>query len=215
MKTIKSIDLWAEQNENHYECFNGAFVDGFENNKIAFDEYKIIKNCNCIITVNNPNINISNKHNAIVFYKDKNPVRLMVINKNTDIDKCIKIALTQYFENETLQVLYDNLQIKSSIIDIKETPIFNNADFIKEIDVGSCDRWNLLYNMLKGSYTESNTQYGNYQSDKYEFIPNIFIKYELTTDTEKFEIEHKCAFINTIETRIIPIQENSNLTKKE
>ena len=215
MKTIKSIDLWTEQNENHYECFNGAFVDGFENNKIAFDEYKIIKNCNCIITVNNPNINISNKHNAIVFYKDKNPVRLMVINKNTDIDKCIKIALTQYFENETLQVLYDNLQIKSSIIDIKETPIFNNADFIKEIDVGSCDRWNLLYNMLKGSYTESNTQYGNYESDKYEFIPNIFIKYELTTDTEKFEIEHKCAFINTIETRIIPIQENSNLTKKE
>ena len=215
MKTIKSIDLWTEQNENHYECFNGDFVDGFENNKIAFDEYKIIKNCNCIITVNNPNINISNKHNAIVFYKDKNPVRLMVINKNTDIDKCIKIALTQYFENETLQVLYDNLQIKSSIIDIKETPIFNNADFIKEIDVGSCDRWTLLYNMLKGSYTESNTQYGNYQSDKYEFIPNIFIKYELTTDIEKFEIEHKCAFINTIETRIIPIQKNSNLTKKE
>ncbi len=208
MKTIKSIDLWTEQYENHYECFNGAFVDGFENNKIAFDEYKIIENCNCIITVSNPKINISNKHNAIVFYKDKNPVRLMVINKNTDIDKCIKIALNQYFENETLQVLYDNLQIKSSIIDMNETSIFN-----KEIDVGSCDRWNLLYNMLKGSYTESNTQYGNYESDKYEFIPNIFIKYELTTDTEKFEIEHKCAFINTIKTRIIPIQENSLLTK--
>lgn len=215
MKTIKSIDLWTEQNENHYECFNGAFVDGFENNKIAFDEYKIIRNCNCIITVSNPNINISNKHNAIVFYKDKNPVRLMVINKNTDIDKCIRIALNQYFEDGTLQVLYDNLQIKSSIIDMNETSIFNNANFNKEIDVGSCDRWNLLYNMLKGSYTESNTQYGNYESDKYEFIPNIFIKYELTTDTEKFEIEHKCAFINTIKTRIIPIQENSNLTKKE
>ena len=213
MKTIKSIDLWTEQYENHYECFNGAFVDGFENNKIAFDEYKIIENCNCIITVSNPKINISNKHNAIVFYKDKNPVRLMVINKNTDIDKCIKIALNQYFENETLQVLYDNLQIKSSIIDMNETSIFNNANFNKEIDVGSCDRWNLLYNMLKGSYTESNTQYGNYESNKYEFIPNIFIKYELTTDTEKFEIEHKCAFINTIKTRIISIQENSLLTK--
>lgn len=48
---------------------------------------------------------------------------------------------------------------------------------------------------------------------KYEFIPNIFIKYELSTDTEKFEIEHKCAFINTIKTRLIPIQENSPLTK--
>lgn len=48
---------------------------------------------------------------------------------------------------------------------------------------------------------------------KYEFIPNIFIKYELSTDTEKFEIEHKCVFINTIKTRLIPIQENSPLTK--
>ena len=48
MKIINTIDLWTEQHDNHYECFNGAFVDGFENNKIAFDEYKIIKNCNCI-----------------------------------------------------------------------------------------------------------------------------------------------------------------------
>ena len=65
----------------------------------------------------------------------------------------------------------------SYIVDLKETPIFNESDVSKEIDVGSCDRWNLLYNMLKGSYTEDNTHYGNYQSDKYEFIPNIEIKY--------------------------------------
>ena len=80
MKIIKTIDLWTEQHENHYECFNGVFVDGFENNRIPFDEYKIIKNCNCIINVNQDNIHISNKHNAIVFYKDNIPVRLMVIN---------------------------------------------------------------------------------------------------------------------------------------
>lgn len=29
MKEIKTIDLWTEQKENHYECFNGCFVDGF------------------------------------------------------------------------------------------------------------------------------------------------------------------------------------------
>ena len=69
----------------------------------------------------------------------------------------------------------------------------------------------ILY--VKGSYTESETSYGNFQSDGYEFIPNIFIKYKLTTDTERFEIEHKCAFVNTIKTRLIPIQENSPLTK--
>jgi len=96
---------------------------------------------------------------------------------------------------------------------MKENSICKVTDNTKvETDVGSCDRWKLLYNMLKGSYTESNTSYGNFESDRYEFIPNLFIKYELTTDTEKFEIEHKCAFINTIKTRLIPIQENSPLT---
>lgn len=213
MKIVKSIDLWTEQHENHYECFNGAFVDGFENNKIAFDEYKIIKNCNCIITVSNSNINISNKHNAIVFYRDKNPVRLMVINKNTDIDKCINISLNKYFNDGILQDLYDCIGIKFTRIDMNEEAIYNGVDSTKEIDVGSCDRWKLLYNMLKGSYTESDTQYGNFESDKYEFIPDLCIKYKLTIDTEIFEIEHKCAFINTIKTRLIPIQENSLLTK--
>ncbi len=214
MKTIKTIDLWTEQKENHYECFNGAFVDGFDDNKVPFDEYKIIKNCNCIITVSLNDIHISNKHNAIVFYKDKIPVRLMVINKNTDVDKCIDTALNQYFGNSILKDYYNKLKIICSMIDMKEESIFKeNDDITKETDIGSCDRWKLLYNMLKGSYTESDTSYGNFESDKYEFIPNLFIKYELTTDSEKFAIEHKCAFINTIKTRLIPIQENSNLTK--
>lgn len=28
MEIIKTIALWTEQYKNHYECFNGAFVDG-------------------------------------------------------------------------------------------------------------------------------------------------------------------------------------------
>lgn len=209
---VNTIDLWTEQHKNHYECFNGAFVDGFENNKVAFDRYKIVKNCNCIITTNNELINISNKHNSIVFYKNNIPIRLMVINKDTEIEKCINIALGQCFDNKELNELYKQLNITSYSIDMKEDPLYNNSNITKEIDVGSCDRWKLLYNMLKGSYTEDNTSYGNYQTDKYEFVPNIIIKYELTTDTENFIIEHKCAFINELKTRIIPIQENSKLT---
>ena len=213
MKTINTIDLWTEQHDNHYECFNGAFVDGFENNNVAFDEYKIIKNCNCIITVKSNDININNKHNAIIFYKDNIPVRLMVANEKTDIDKCINIALNQYFEDSILQDLYTKLNIKATIIDMKERPIHKDNTIDKEIDVGSCDRWNLLYNMLQGLYTETNNAYGNFSSDKYFFIPDLIIKYELTTDNEKFEIMHKCAFINATKDRIIPIQENSPLTK--
>lgn len=213
MQIINSIDLWTEQYKNHYECFNGAFIDGFENSNIPFDKYKIIKNCNCIITNNRKDINISNKHNAIIFYNNKKPVRLVVINKDTKIENCINVALNQNFKDKTLRDLYEDKKINSTIIDMKEQPIWNNADITKEIDTGSCDRWKLLYNMLKGSYTENNTNYGNFQSDKYEFVPNIIIKYNLKTDTEEFIIEHKCAFINEIKTRIIPIQENSKLTE--
>ena len=138
-----------------------------------------------------------------MFYKNKIPVRLIVINKNTDVNKFIEVALNQYFEDSILKDYYDKLKIDFSMIDMNEESIFKeNDDIAKETDIGSCDRWKLLYNMLK----ESDTSYGNFASDKYEFIPNLFIKYELVTDSEKFEIEHKCAFINTLKTRLIPIQ---------
>lgn len=212
MKLINTIDLWTEQHTNHYECFNGAFVDGFENNNIPFDEYKIIKNCNCIITVKPKDINIKNKHNAIIFYKNHTPVRLLVINYNTNIEKCAEIALNQYYGDAVLRDLYQKLNINFSVIDMKEKPIENNITD-EEIDVGSCDRWNLLFNMLQGLYTETSSSYGNFSSDKYYFIPDLFIKYDLKTNDEIFEILHKCAFINTTKTRLIPIQENSPLTQ--
>ena len=214
MNVIQTIDLWTEAKDNHYECFNGAFVDGFDDNKIAFDKYKVVKNCNCIIDVSLKTINIKNKHNAIIFYKNDKPVRLMVINKNTDIDKCISIALNQFFEDGVLSDLFKKNNIQREDIDLMEEPIYKENENREEIDVGSCDRWSLLYNMLKGYYTESESEYGNFTNDKYYFIPNLSIKYDLTIDNEQFEIVHKCAFMNTIETRLIPIQENSSLTLK-
>ena len=42
MNIIRTIDLWTEQNENHIECFKGAFIDGFENKDIPFDTFKVI-----------------------------------------------------------------------------------------------------------------------------------------------------------------------------
>lgn len=211
IQLIKTIDLWTECKENHYECFNGAFVDGFENNRIPFNKFKIIKNCNCIITSNKNDIKICNKHNAIIFYNKDVPVRLMCINKDTNVEKCVNTALNQLFDDVKLKDIYEKEKIEQSIIDLKEAPIFNQYKNEIEIDVGSCDRWKLLYNMLKGSYTEDDTNYGNHQSDNYEFLSNLYIKYELKTDKEEFIIEHKCAFINELKTRLIPIQENSRL----
>lgn len=179
MNIIKTIDLWTEAKDNHYECFNGAFVDGFENGNIAFDRYKVVKNCNCIIEVSSDAINIKNKHHAIIFYKDEKPVRLMVVNKNTDVDKCISVALNQFFSDGVLSDLFLKNNIQREDIDLNEKPIYKENNGKDEIDVGSCDRWSLLYNMLRGFYTESDSEYGNFTNDKYYFIHNLLIKYKL------------------------------------
>lgn len=216
MNIIRTIDLWTEQNPNHIECFSGAFVDGVENGSIPFNSYKIVRNCNCIITSNQDNLNISNKQNSIIFYKDDVPVRLMVINKETNIDKCINEALNQSFNNSTLKEIYALHSITANDINLNEQSIYNNSDKSKEIDVGSCDRPSLLECMLEGSYTQSDTDYGKSNSDNsYTFIPNLSIEYKLITDTECFKIEHHCAFINENMTRIIPLQDNSALNIKK
>lgn len=212
---IKTIDLWTEQIDNHIECISGAFIDGFENGDFHFDRYKVIKHCNCIITNNQDNLNISNKHNAVVFYKENVPVRLMVINENTNLDGCIDIALSQAFDDSTLRATYSSLNIKRCDVDLNEQPIYNSSNSIKEIDVGSCNRPSLLESMLKGSYTQSETNYGKSNNDNsYHFLSNIYVKYLLKTDTEKFEIEHHCAFLNGSMTRIILLQDNSLLDIK-
>ena len=136
----------------------------------------------------------------------------MVINRDTEIKNCVDIALRQDFNNKILKDIYEENYIKFLIVDMNEKHIYNTANIEKEIDNGSCGRWNLLYNMLKGSYTEDNTHYGNYQSYKYEFIPDIEIEYNLKTYEEIFLIKHKCSYVNEIKTRIIPIQEDSRLT---
>ena len=56
---IKTIDLWTKAKDNHYECFNGTFVGGLDIN-IAFDKYKVVRNCNCLIDVSSKSINIKN-----------------------------------------------------------------------------------------------------------------------------------------------------------
>ncbi len=212
LNTIKTIDLWTEQNDNYIACFNGAFVDGFEDENIPFDSYKVVKNCNCIITSNQDDLNIRNKHHAIVFYKSNIPVRLMVLNGKTDIDKCIAIALSQFLNDEQLENIYSLLNIKRLDVDLKQEPIKNDADSKNEIDVLSCDRPILLENMLEGSYTQSDSDYGKSNNDNnYVFDQDISIQYKLKTDKECFNIEHHGAFLNKNKTRIIPLQDNSIL----
>lgn len=210
MNIIRTIDLWTEPSSNNIECFSGAFIDGFDNDSVPFEKYKIVKNCNCIITTNRDDLNIRNKHNAIIFYQNDEPVRLMVLNKETDINACIKESLGQSFNGSKLQDVYDRFSITATAVDLEEPAIDNGIE--QEIDVGSCDRPSLLKCMLEGSYTQSDTDYGKGNEDNnYSFTSEVFIEYKLITDEECFKITHHCAFLNESKTRIIPLQDNSKL----
>ena len=211
MNKVKTTDVWTEQYPNHYECFNGSLIDGISERFIPFDRYKIILNCNCEITSNSDEIIIGNKHNAIIFYKGNKIVRLVVLTNKTDVFTCLDNALNQKIGNIKLKDLYAINDIKYEIIDLKESPQFNNFNNMNEMDIGSCDRMPLLNCMLNGDYTESKTSFGNYDCNEYDFKPNIEIVYRLQTSQEEIEIHHKGAFINKTKTRAIIIQSNGSI----
>ena len=213
MKIIKTIDLWTEQHRNQFELFNGAFSDGWVNEKAVFDKFKVVRNCNCIINSSDENLAIGNKHNAIVFYKNKKPVRLIVACKDTNIDFCIANALDQKIGNKKLADIFTTNKVLKEDIDLQETPIYNkhNLSGSVEIDVGSCDRDSLLEQMLKGNYTEEESKYGHYDNTIYTYNAHLTVKFLLKTDNECFEIVHEGAFTNETNTRIIILQINSEI----
>lgn len=201
MKLIETTDLWLEQNDNMQDCFDGAFTDGFSNG-IPFDSFKIVKNCNCSILTWPRNIKVMNKHHAIVYYKDGEVVRLMLINKNTNVDECISKALNQIINNRLLVDIFIENSITSRTVDMKEKPIEN--EYTDEIALEPADRPKLLKNMLNGSFTEDDTDLGA-GKELLEF-KNRMVRFFLATDEEVFRIMCKSAFVNKDSSRMIVIQ---------
>ena len=141
------------------------------------------------------------------------PVRLLVADKNTDIDKCINNAINQSVGNVKLKDLFSIKNISIKIVNLKQKPNNNEYNGKREIDIGSCDRLLLLQNMLKGDYTESDSSFGNYDCNDYDYISYGEVKYDLVTDEEHFVIDHRGVYLNKIKTRAIIIQKDSELGK--
>lgn len=215
MKTIKTLDLWTEQHRDHFELFNGAFFDGLDIKKeiLPFDKYKIVKNCNCIITSNTENLPIGNKHNAIVFYKNKKVVRLIVACRDTNIDFAIENALNQVYEGIKLKDFYKSHNVTYKVVDLKQSPVLNEYNLANkyEIDVGSCHTNELLKQMLYGGYTESESKFGHYDNINYLYQKKTKVNYSLQTDEENFKISHEGSFLNSTNTRIIILQLHSEI----
>ena len=212
MKEINSIDLWTEPTENCQELYDGAFSDGWTGKDIPFDEYRVVRHCNCEISSNDENLAVGNKHNAIIFYKNGVPVRLAVAFEQTDIDACIERALSQRIGNRTLGEIFAIKGVKRSDIDLQEQPVYNKHNGVKEeISVGSCDRPHLFSQMVKGSWTEESAKYDQVKGDKFSLDNKLKVKYHLNVGDEEFKILHKGALYNSDRTQVIILQLDSKL----
>lgn len=211
MKTIESIDLWTEQypKGHEFECIKGAFIDGVSSKIIPYDSIEIIRNCDCKIT-NNANLNISNKHNAVIFYKNLSPIRLLVFNYIGDLSKLLAEIFNQKIEKHNLKDLLNKFNVK---ITKEQLNSILSQSILEEIDIGSCDNVELLNAMLGGSYSTSDIGFGNNTNPDFVYNKKIKIKYLLKTKSNSFNIKHKGAFINTSQSRIIPIQVNGKITQ--
>ncbi len=197
---VRTIDLWTELEPNSISCFEGAFIDGFVDGERPYDSYKVIYNGNCIIKVDNKKYKVRNKHQAIVFYKGGVPVRLLVANKETNMDRCIGKALEQKVSNEYRimkewgPIDLSWFQFKRTNVDLHQEPVENGVLINEEIGVLSCDRPKLLTAMLSGSYTEDEPCCTAAVQVNYAYNGIVSISYYLETDTEVFSIKHGYSF---------------------
>lgn len=211
-RTYKTIDLWTEAKANQQECFDGAFIDGFTEDITPFDRYKVIRNCICKIT-SNIDLNISDRECAIIFYKNCVPIRLMVVNAETDVDSCISKALEQNLSGKTLKEIFEERGITETIVNGEVLPEYS-IEKKPEMDIGSCDRVKLLKQMLRGRYTESESEIGNgLENIDYTYDPKVTIDYFLKTDEEIFIIKHLGAYISG--EHMIPIQQKGPIITSE
>lgn len=215
METIKTIDLWTEPSENYMELYTGAFSDGWAGDKKPYDSYKIVKHCNCEIKCSDSAIVVGNKHNAIIFYRNGKPVRLVVAQEGTDIESCVEKALATKIKHSTIGNVLALRGVKSESVDLEEEPIYNahNNSGKPEVDIGSCDRARLFNQMLDGSYTEDTSDCGTGKTEKRTF-KNIRLRYHLVVGDEEFDILNVGAFLNSDMTQIILLQSDSQFKTK-
>ena len=211
---ITTADVWTDRFPNNKENISGAFIDGWVGGR-PYDAVKAIKNCNCFYLVNGKTDTLRNKHNAIMFYKDKKCVRCAFLDDGTDLESQIKTALQQKVDDKTLLDIFDAHKIKIKTVDLKEKPIKNK--YSADPDIASCDRYELLKCMLEGCYTEDKIGFqisGTWQNIKYN--PNADIEIKLTTDEEIIDIKHNALIYTNIQgfgNRIIIIQNESGITR--
>lgn len=208
MKTIKTIDLWIEQQDNDISFIKKAFSSGFETD-IPYDAFKLVQNCNCLMQSKSI-LGTPNKHTAIIFYNKNTPTRLLLLSDNTNIPRALNSALKQHIGSvQLLNIMREN-DIHFTTGNMFEAPIIKSSNNINNAHLTSCNSWQMLHNILT-----NNTNQNGFQSHKEQFVydKNIMLDLSLKTPNEQFNISHKGAYINKQNQSLALIQANSPISE--
>lgn len=219
-----STDLWIAMGLNDIRAVKGAFMDDMHiHGECAYDRYKIVKNCNFLPTTCNDlalHVRLRPKQTVVVFYKNDQPVRLLAVNGQADLQGMINMAMVERIGRVSLQRIFDERGITCSEVDLKEDSrdVVSPIVLEEEIGVFSCNRWSLFQAALAGRTTDHPADDEDAEPSnpdtvpELEYHPNLVLTYQLTTDTEHFTIRHQGAFYDKSLTYLVAPQIGSELS---
>lgn len=237
-----TIDLWIEREANDKECFKGAFMDGIcridDHLHHPYNYIRVITNCNCQMYTNDENVKINNKHRVIIFYKTYHiidgksycrreriyhkPVRMLVVNNNTNINACLKDVATQKIPEdkyeETMGHFLEPWWVKIENIDMEEKPLDFPTIFEDEPNICSCHSEELLESYFEGHYRNDKKDDREQEAQPLNYHPFfsliLFLPLRNQKDLHSFEICHTGAYISDDYKIIIPTQTEADIDKK-
>ena len=187
VKVYETIDLWTGNDLMNEECVLGAMLDGVNREHCPYTAFKVVHNCNCLVSCNEPGF-IASKNQAIIFYDHTEPVRLAVLS-TPHLQQLISQALNQLipYTNFSLEdtlmyhgvVSYDVVGIAAE--SVKQDPESTHG-LSGEADIWSCDRYEVFRQAVQA------------HGENLFYCPQLNLKYDLRIDDEIFSIVHQGGF---------------------
>ena len=209
---IQTIDLWIPDNNHRNLIYNKAFRAGLDakraySNKAISKSYdKVVFYQNCNIAMEFSLLNLDYRHTAILFFKDEQPIRLLVDNAPAaEVQAMYEYATQQRLGPNgqySLKRIIEENNISIETVDLKEKPILRSQIESGNEQIVSCDRWDLFLQIID-NMKESRAEYA--------FDPYNIFTVAATLDTWEFDIVHRGMFYNHENTHYITLQTGSPL----
>ncbi len=210
LSKIRSIDLRITQGARDYACYQRAFCEDLIKGKIIpYDHYKIVRNCETVFT-NDFGILTPARRLAIVFYRQRIPIRLLVGSKDNNLDQAMKTVFETTVKGRTMRDwLKSELHLHPESVNLGQEGETNESEMA---NIASCHTWSSLQEAIM-DFTGNNPEIS-------WLIKKGHFTLRLKTDTEFFNIQHEVALYPKIDRRkkskepksVILIQTHSPLT---